>query len=99
VSPFHPSETGAWCTVRVTPRAGRSLIAGVVDGRLIVKIAAVPIEGVANEALVALLAASFNLPKRAIAITSGARARTKRVQFEGVTPGTLDARLAAILPR
>ena len=99
MSPFHPTETGAWCTVRVTPRAGRSAITGVLDGRLIVRIAAAPVDGAANEALVGVLAASFDLPKRAVVITAGARARTKRVQFEGVTPGTLETRLAPLLGR
>jgi uncharacterized protein len=99
VSPFHPTETGAWCIVRVTPRAGRSAITGVVDGRLIVRIAAAPIDGAANSALVAMLSASFDLPRRAVSVASGARARTKRVQFDGVTSETLDARLAALLGR
>ena len=83
--------------MRVTPRAGRSAIIGVTEGQLIVRIAAAPVDGAANEALVGVLAASFDLPRRAVSITSGARARTKRVQFEGVTPGTLEARLAALL--
>ena len=83
--------------MRVAPRAGRSAITGIVDGRLIVRIAAAPVDGAANEALVAVLAASFDLPRRAVFITSGARARTKRLRFEGVTSGTLDARLAALL--
>jgi uncharacterized protein YggU (UPF0235/DUF167 family) len=81
----------------VTPRASRTAIAGVTDGRLIVRIAAAPVDGAANEALVAVLAASLGLSKRAVVITSGARARTKRVAFEGVTPSVLDARLAAVL--
>jgi uncharacterized protein YggU (UPF0235/DUF167 family) len=97
VSPFHPTETGARCVVRVTPRGRRSGITGVVEGRLIVRIAAAPVDAAANDALVAMLAASFDLPRRAVFIASGARARTKRVQFEGVTPETLEARLAALL--
>ena len=85
--------------MRVTARAGRSAVTSVVDGRLMVRIAAAPVGGAANAALVAVLAASFDLPKRAVLITSGARARTKRVRFDGVTPGTLEARLAALLGR
>jgi hypothetical protein len=69
----------------------------LTDGRLIVSIGAAPVDGAANEALVAVLAASFGLSKRAVVITSGARARTKRVAFVGVTPRVLDVRLAAVL--
>ena len=97
VSPFVPTSTGASCLVRVTPRAGRTGIAGVRDGQLIVKLAAAPVDGAANEALVAALSESFCLPPRAVSITAGQRSRTKRIEFAGVTPATLAARLAALL--
>jgi uncharacterized protein len=97
VSPFVPTSTGASCLVRVTPRAGRTGIGGVRDGQLIVKLAAAPVDGAANEALVAALSESFGLPRRAVTITAGQRSRTKRVEFAGVTPATLAARLAALL--
>ena len=96
MSPF-PTSDGAGCTVRVTPRAGRTAIAGIRDGQLVVKLAAAPVDGAANEALVAALADAFGLPRRAVAIAAGQRSRTKRVEFTGVTPATLDARLAALL--
>jgi uncharacterized protein len=97
VSPFVPTSTGASCLVRVTPGAGRTGIGGVRDGQLIVKLAAAPVDGAANEALVAALSESFGLPRRAVTITAGQRSRTKRVEFAGVTPTTLAARLAALL--
>jgi uncharacterized protein len=71
----------------------------VAQGSLVVKIAAAPVQGAANDALVAVLSDSFGLPKRTVVIAAGERGRTKRVLFEGVTPPTLDARLAAILSR
>jgi len=83
--------------VRVTPRAGRTSIAGVRDGALIVRVAAPPVVGAANSALVDALADAFHLPRRAISIVPGERSRTKRVSFGGIAPDTLDARLAAIL--
>ena len=64
---------------------------------LIVKLAAAPVDGAANEALVAALSESFGLPRRAVSITAGQRSRTKRIEFAGVTPATLAARLAALL--
>jgi uncharacterized protein len=97
VSVFAATPVGATCTVRVTPRAGRTFVAGARDGLLLVKLAAAPVDGAANEALLAALAQAFHLPKRALAIASGERSRTKRVVFEGVTPAALAARLAAIL--
>jgi uncharacterized protein len=87
----------AFLTVRVTPRAGRSAIAGMADGVLHVKLAAPPVDGAANEALVGLLAGSLDIGKRSIRIVSGARGRVKRLELTGLTQASLDARLAAML--
>jgi uncharacterized protein len=97
VSPFVPTPTGASCQVRVTPRAGRTAIAGVRDGQLIVKLAAAPVDGAANDALVAALADAFGVPTRAVSIVAGQRSRTKRVEFAGVRPEALAAQLPALL--
>ena len=84
-------------TVRVTPRAGQSAVTGLVDGVLHVKLAAPPVEGAANDALVDLLAESFDVGKRSIRIVSGSRGRVKRLELTGLTQASLDARLAAML--
>lgn len=68
--------------MRVVPRAGRSGIAGVRDGALLVRLAAAPVDGAANAELIAVLAAALHLPKRSIQIVSGDRSRTKRVQVD-----------------
>jgi uncharacterized protein (TIGR00251 family) len=83
--------------VRVTPRAGRSAIAGVRGDVLLVKLAAAPVDGAANDALVSVLAAAFDLPSRNVQIASGLRSRTKRVVIAGADAGDLDRRLAALL--
>ena len=80
-------------TVRVTPRAGRSAVAGVRDGMLLVKLAAAPVDGAANDALVALLSEVLHIPKRSIRIRSGERSRTKTVEIDGVTEDNVLSRL------
>jgi uncharacterized protein (TIGR00251 family) len=75
----------ALLTVRVTPRAGRSAIAGVRDGVVLVKLAAAPVDGAANAALVALLSDLLRIPKRSVRITSGDRSRTKVIEIDGVS--------------
>lgn len=97
--PFVATASGASVRVRVTPRAGRSSIAGVRDDVLLVRLAAPPVEGAANDALVELLARTFGVPRRGVRIVAGARSRTKRVELAGVTPDALDRQLAAILGR
>ena len=49
------------------------------------RVAAPPVEGAANEALIAYFAKTFHIPKRAIQIVSGDRGRRKRVAMAGVT--------------
>ena len=71
--------------VRVIPRARKTECAGFRDDVLVVRIAAPPVEGAANDALIAFFAAALHLPRRAVHILSGERGRKKRIAIEGVT--------------
>jgi uncharacterized protein (TIGR00251 family) len=84
-------------TVRVTPRAGRTTVAGVRDDVLLVKLAAAPVDGAANDALVGLLASALDVPKRAIRILSGDKSRIKRVAITNASAVELEQRLETIL--
>jgi uncharacterized protein (TIGR00251 family) len=70
--------------IRVIPRAGRSGFAGLRDGVLVARLAAAPVDGAANDELIALLAKALKIPKRDITIVSGERARLKRVRIDGI---------------
>ena len=82
---FIPTKAGVSVTVRVTPRAGKTAIAGVRDDVMLVKLAAAPVDGAANDALIALLADTFDLPKRQVEIASGDKSRTKHVTLVGAS--------------
>jgi hypothetical protein len=72
--------------VRIQPRAGRSQIVGWrADGALSVRVAAPPVEGQANDALTALLAASLRLRQSAVTIAHGTRGRDKLVRVAGLS--------------
>jgi uncharacterized protein (TIGR00251 family) len=73
-------------TVRVIPRAPKNQVGGVRDGKLLVRVTAPPVDSAANDAVVALLAAHFGLPKRAVRIVSGERSRNKIVDIDGAVP-------------
>ena len=71
--------------VRVIPRARKTECAGFRDDVLVVRVAAPPVEGAANEALVEFLSSAFDVPRRAVQILGGDRGRRKRVAIDGVT--------------
>ena len=77
------------------PRAGRSGFAGLREGALLVKLAAAPVDGAANDELIALLAKILRIPKRDISLVSGERSRTKRIRIAGMDREQAIARLAA----
>jgi uncharacterized protein len=63
------------------------------QGSLKARLTAPPIDGAANEALVALLADHLHIPKRAIQIVRGATSRLKTVEIDGLTLDELRSRL------
>ena len=89
---------GTLLDVRVLPRAPRSALAGVRDGALLVRLSAPPIDGQANDALIVLVARTLDVPRRAVSIVSGERARRKRLRIDGLTPAAVQARLAGSAP-
>lgn len=91
--PFTPAEDSLKLRVRVQPGAKRNLILGGTDGELRVRLTARPVEGAANEALIALLARTLGVPKRAVRIISGHSSRSKVISIETPDPGGVMLRL------
>jgi uncharacterized protein YggU (UPF0235/DUF167 family) len=63
----------------VVPNARQTTVDGLHDGCLRLRLAAPPVEGKANEALIAWLAAALGLPKRGARLLRGTTARRKQV--------------------
>lgn len=85
-------EGGVRLQVRVQPRASRSELAGLFDGRVRIRLAAPPVDGEANEELERFLARLLSVPRRAVSLTAGHSSRQKTLVVLGVT--TADAREA-----
>jgi len=66
-------------TIRVTPRASANAVGGVRGGALVVRVTAPPVEGRANDAVVAVIAQALGVPRSRVRVEAGAAARTKRV--------------------
>ena len=88
-----PPRAETVIAVRVIPRSPRTRIDGMRGDAFLIRLAAPPVEGAANEALVAFLAEHLELPRRNIRIVSGDRSRDKRVAVTGLDPETIAARL------
>ena len=86
---------GTLVEVRVIPRAAKSALGGERDGALLVRLAAPPVDGQANAALLAFLASTLGVPKRAVSIVHGGTTRHKRVLVAGLRAADVAARLAA----
>ncbi len=74
---------GVFLEVLVQPRASRTRVAGEHDGRLKIQLAAPPVDGEANAALVAFLAEALGVRKADVAIERGEAGRRKTVRVAG----------------
>ena len=81
--------------VRVIPRARKTECAGFKDDVLVIRVAAPPVEGAANDALIEFLASTLHVPRRTVRILSGDHGRHKRISIDGVT----SEHIRALAPR
>jgi uncharacterized protein (TIGR00251 family) len=66
-----------WLAVSVQPGARRTAVDGWHDGTLRIRLVAPPVDGQANELLVAWVAEQLALPRRAVSLVRGQTARRK----------------------
>lgn len=66
--------------LHVQPGAKRTEFAGMHGARRKVRLAAPPVDGRANEALIEFIAAQYGVPRRNVTIEAGERSRQKRVR-------------------
>jgi uncharacterized protein (TIGR00251 family) len=71
--------------VKVQPYSKRSEIMGVHDGFLKLRVAAPPVDGAANDAVMDGLSAVLSVRRSAIELLHGATSRLKVLQIQGVT--------------
>lgn len=94
-----PRDDGVRLRVRLTPRAGRDALGRLerlADGNevMVVHVRALPAEGAANAALVALIAKALGVARTKVDVVSGHTSRVKMLHVEGD-----GAALAAALER
>jgi uncharacterized protein (TIGR00251 family) len=87
------TERGVTFAVRVSPRASKDEIVGIHGDALKVRVTAPPVEGRANEALVAFLADQLGVRKGQVEIVAGATSRRKTIRVVGLWPQEVGERL------
>ena len=83
-------------TVWVQPRASRTEIAGRHGDDIKIRLAAPPVDGAANEALIRFLAEKLGVPRSAVSIVGGLSGRLKRVRVEGKTEEEVEGKLGRL---
>ncbi len=93
--PLWAAADGVYLRIAVVPRAGRDEIVGPAGDSIRIRLKAPPIEGRANEALVAFLSECLDLPRSALRLVSGTTARRKVVCISGLSVDEATQRLLA----
>jgi uncharacterized protein (TIGR00251 family) len=81
--------------LRVAPGAAHPAVVGRHGDAWKVRVAAAPERGRANDAVLALLADTLDLPRRSVSLVSGETSRDKIVELAGIGPEDADRMLAS----
>lgn len=84
---------GVRIDIRVAPRSRRDAVLGEHAGALKIALTAPPVDGEANDALVAFLAKRLGVAARQIRLVLGGRSKTKVIEVEGIDEATARERL------
>jgi hypothetical protein len=95
-SPAWLKEVPGGCelSVLVQPRASRTKVVGEHDGRLKIALAAPPVDGEANAALVEFLSDELGVRKAEITFLDGETSRRKRLAVRGVAAAEVMVKFA-----
>ncbi|MEY4592464.1 MAG: hypothetical protein RIR18_1359 [Pseudomonadota bacterium] len=96
--PIWLQDYGTFCclTLHIQPGAKKTQIAGEHGEALKIRLAAPPVDGKANAALLTFLAKTLGLAKSGVRLKSGDTSRHKRVEIDASTQSVLTV-LATLL--
>jgi uncharacterized protein (TIGR00251 family) len=90
---FKESNGAVMIAVKVIPRASKNQIAGIEGDAVKIRLNAPPIEGKANDALIAFLADALGTHRAQIEIVMGHTSRRKIVRVRGATALEVERKL------
>jgi uncharacterized protein (TIGR00251 family) len=82
-------------TLHIQPGARKTEIVGLHGAALKIRLAAPPVDGKANAALISFIATKVGAGKTAVELISGETSRAKRVRVANVSPEQIRRLLAA----
>jgi uncharacterized protein (TIGR00251 family) len=91
--PIAARGNGVRLAVTVIPRSPKPGISGLRNGRLLVRVAAPPVDSAANEEVRTRLAATLRVPRGAVTLVSGHLTRHKVIDVDGVDVAAVQSRL------
>ena len=90
---INQSDDGVIITVHAVPRAAKDAVQGLHGDALKIRLHAPPVDGKANEALIAFLSKKLNIPKNNIALKNGLNQRRKIISISGISKLEIEKRL------
>ncbi|MCM8539248.1 MAG: DUF167 domain-containing protein [Lentisphaeraceae bacterium] len=95
MSLYYICPNGLTVCLYVKPGAKNSVLDGIFDGRLKVKIASPPVDGKANKALIKFLSALCGISKSRVLLVKGEKSRKKDILLQ-VDPSDIEIVLAKL---
>lgn len=89
-------STGVLLSVKAQPRASRTQFAGILGSELKIKVAAPPVDGAANDALVNFLADVLGCPRRGVTLMRGQSSSHKVFEIGGLTAADVVTRITRV---
>ncbi|MBI4666586.1 MAG: YggU family protein [Nitrospinae bacterium] len=86
-------KEGVRFIVHVAPRASRSEFMGLHGDAMKVRLAAPPVDGAANDELIAFLSKFIGVPKSAVAIIAGETSKRKTVRISGINAASITVKI------
>jgi hypothetical protein len=87
---------GCTVSVRVHPGARRNAVGGIHDGAVKISLTTPPVDGRANEALIAFVAELLRIPKSRVSLVAGMTGRAKVLRVIGKSSTEVKAALFPI---
>jgi uncharacterized protein len=88
------TDCRALVNIRVKPRTSRNCIEGFSGDVLVVALTAPPVDGEANQQLIALVAKALKVGRSTVSIVRGETSRDKLIRIEGLSAAQVRSALA-----